>query len=291
MRNYLSILLLIIGSNTYGQYYPVANTLGQPATMLYIKAIKDAASGQALNVTRLVSADNICLRLQANCHYANTSYLRVWDSLIVVMPVLGDTAHATALQMDMKRLVVGTATGTVTYFRDSIRGDGSGYVNTNYAMPTGNFQYHFSTYINTAAPKPAGTTLPFDMGGSNTSTGFNAAWCIRGGIATVGIVNSRIQIYEATIGVGYSESIASNGMWVNTSLAGTNNRIFMKDGVAIDTRTRGGSASYTIGDLLLFRTLTTGTVGSTRATRGVTAGVAITSIQAVSLTNAFINSK
>lgn len=273
------------------QYVAVPRQLGQPATLLYTKAIDDAASSQVPNLTRFGKADKLCTFLSGNLHHENVTYIRVWDSLTVLLPVLGDTAHATALLMDMKRLVVGTATGTITYFRDSLRGDGTGYINTNFAMPTGNFQYHYSDYINTAAPKPAGTTLPFDMGGSNATTGFNAAWCIRGGIATIGIVNSRLQLYEATIGVGYSDAIASNGMWVNTSLAGTNNRIFMKDGVAIDTRTRTGSTSYTIGDLLLFRTLTTGTVGSTRATRGVTAGVAITSLQAVSLTNAFKNSK
>jgi len=267
-------------------------SIGQPATMLYVKAIDVAASTQALNVTRLVKADNLCLRLQANCSYANVTYVRVWDSLRVLMPVLGDTAHGTALRMDMKRLVAGTDSGTVTYFRDSMRSDGSsGHINTNFAMPTGNFQYHFSNYINTAALKPTGTTQPFDMGGSDAITGFNAAWCIRGGIATNGVVSSRIQLYEGTIAVQYDTSIASNGMWVNTALAGTMNRIFMKNGVSVDTRTRGGSASYTIGNLLIFRTGTTGLVRSTRATRGVTAGVAITSVQAVSLTNAFRNSK
>jgi hypothetical protein len=208
------------------------------------------------------------------------------------MPVLGDTAHGTALRMDMKRLVAGTDSGTITYFRDSMKSDGSsGHINTNYAMPTGNFQYHYSTFLNTAAPKPSGTTQPFDMGGSDAITGFNAAWCIRGGFTTLGIVSSRVQLYEATIAVQYPDTIASNGMWVNTSLAGTNNRIFMKNGVSVDTRTRVGSASYTIGNLLIFRTGTTGLVRSTRATRGVTAGVAITSTQAVSLTNAFRNSK
>lgn len=267
-------------------------SIGQPATMLYVKAIDDAASSQALNVTRLVKADNLCLRLQANCAHQGVSYIRVWDSLRVLMPVLGDTAHGTALRMDMKRLVAGTDSGTITYFRDSMKSDGSsGHINTNYAMPTGNFQYHYSTFLNTAAPKPSGTTQPFDMGGSDAITGFNAAWCIRGGFTTLGIVSSRVQLYEATIAVQYPDTIASNGMWVNTSLAGTNNRIFMKNGVSVDTRTRVGSASYTIGNLLIFRTGTTGLVRSTRATRGVTAGVAITSTQAVSLTNAFRNSK
>jgi hypothetical protein len=170
-----------------------------------------------------------------------------------------------------------------------MKSDGSsGHINTNFAMPTGNFQYHFSTYLNTAALKPG--TLPFDMGGSNGTTGISAAWCIRG-TAGAGLIGSRIQIYEGTLAPSYSDTIASNGMWVNTSLAGTMNRIVMKNGAAVDTRTRVGSTSYTIGDLLLFRTLTGGTVGSSRATRGVTAGVAITSTQAVSLTNAFRNSK
>jgi hypothetical protein len=262
--------------------------------MLYIKKINDTAPTQALNVTRVVKADNLCLRLQANCSYANVSYVRLWDSINVILPVLGDTAHSLALLMDMKRLVVGSATGVITFFRDSIRGTGGAtgsYVNTNFAMPTGNFQYHYSTYLNTAALKPTGTTQPFDMGGSDITTGFNAAWCIRGGIATANLISSRLQLYEGTLVVNYDTSIASNGMWVNTALAGTMNRIFMKNGVSVDTRTRVGSTSYTIGDLLLFRTLTGGTVGSSRATRGVTAGVAITSVQAVSLTNAFRNSK
>jgi hypothetical protein len=290
MRYYFAILLLIIGTNTYGQYTIIANTVGQPATMLYIKKIKDTAPTQALNVTRMVKANNLCLRLQANCAHQNFTYVRVWDSIRVLMPVLGDTAHGTALRMDMKRLVVGSESGTVTYFRDSMRGDGTGYVNTNFAMPTGNFQYHYSTYLNTAALKPSGTVQPFDMGGSNGSTGINASWCIRGGIATANTVSSRIQLYEATLVANYADTIASNGMWVNTSLAGTNNRIFMKNGVSVNTATRVGSTSYTIGDLWIFKSGGS-TVGSTRATRGVTAGVAITSVQAVSLTNAFRNSK
>lgn len=287
------MLTLIFATNiAAAQYVAVPRTLGQPATLLYTKAIDVAASTQALSTARFIKADNLCLRLQSNCAHQNVTYVRVWDSLRVLLPVLGDTAHGTALRMDMKRLIAGTDSGTVTYFRDSIKSDGSsGHINTNYAMPTGNFQYHFSTYINTAALKPTGTTQPFDMGGSDVTTGFNAAWCIRGGIATANLVSSRLQIYENTLAVSYDTSIASNGMWVNTSLAGTNNRIFMKNGVSVDTRTRAGSTSYTIGNLLIFRTGTATTVRSTRATRGVTAGVAITSVQAVSLTNAFRNSK
>jgi hypothetical protein len=81
-------------------------------------------------------------------------------------------------------------------------------------------------------------------------------------------------------------------MWVNTCLAGANNRIIMKNGVAIDARTSVGT-SVNPGNLLLFRTGFTdpNILLSSKAFRGVTAGVAITSTQAVSLTNAFRNSK
>lgn len=294
MRYYFAILLLIIGTNTYGQYTIIANTVGQPATMLYIKKIKDTAPLQALNVTRMVKADNLCLRLQANCAHQNFTYVRVWDSLNVLMPMFGDTAHSTALQMDMKRLVVGTTTGTLTFFRDSIRGTGGGSINTNYTLPNGNVRIHYSLYVNTAAFEPTTNPIPFDMGGSanGLTTGLLASWAILARNTTVGLVSSRVQLYENSLAVNYADTIATNGMWVNTCLAGTNNRIVMKNGVAIDTRTTVGT-SVNPGDLLLFRTgyVDANILLSNKAFRGVTQGRAITSTQAVSLTNAFRNSK
>lgn len=278
---WILFILLFVFSQAQAQFNPHAQ--------FYLNAIGIAASTQRLNGTRWAKAHTLINALSTNNIQNGVTYVDNWSTYDVVYPMLGDTAHSTALGMDAKRLTVGTWTGTSVFYRDSVKSNGSsGYLATGFTLPVNSIDYQYSYWSTTAVGAPAVNEFFIDMGISTTPT--RAVFGIRSYVA--GSSGVRAQMYNgANLSVAYPAATTTS-MWTLSRNNSTTQVNVYRSGAAITgSPFVSNSANLTPGDLRLFATADAAYRFTNRGCAGATAGTGLTTTQATSQYNAFNNYK
>lgn len=244
MRYAITNMLLILALSASGQTYFGVNT------QRYVIGIADASATQRLNGKRQTIAFGVILRLSMDMRQNTDTFINIWSSLAGFMPVLGDTAQSTALVYDAKRLSTGTINGTNTFYKDSIRSNGtSGYYKTGYTMTSGTVTDMMLTYYSTTdVGVPA--NVPTDMGGTSTDAG-RVVLAIRASGGT-GNGTLRIQNYSSgNVTQAYPAATTTVGAFSQYRTSSTNIRTMRQQTVLGNTTNTAGN--FSPAELNIFR--------------------------------------
>ena len=286
MVRLLSLLLLITATSVQAQYYvPCPVNTVQPRTGKVLSAITAASAANTLNTERAISLNQIITKVSINGHQGNYTFTRVIDSMLMFMPVLGSSTQTIALRFDIINLTALTEVGTILYYNDSMKSNGSSYLTSSVTLPTVATLMHQAFWTPTWVPKPA--NIPVDIGSSTTgSAPFVLSIRRSGGISST--VPASIQMYQPSYVPQYSIDTGSDGFWVNSNFEGT--QYFIKNKVTILSSVRT-LADFSPGNVWVFKTGNAVYSVGNRATRFVSVGYGLSEAQANSLDNAITTSK
>lgn len=285
MVRLLSLLLLITATSVQAQYYvPCPVNTVQPRTGKVLSAITAASAANTLNTERAISLNQIITKVSINGHQGSYTFTRVIDSMLMFMPVLGSSTQTIALRFDIINLTALTEVGTILYYNDSMKSNGSSYLTSNVTLPTVATLMHQSFWSNTWVPKPA--NIPVDIGTSTTTAAPFVLSIRRSGGTT--LQPASIQMYQSNYSPQYDPVYTSDAFWVNTNFEGT--QYFIRDKVTLLSSART-LADFSPGNVQVFKTGNAVYAVGNRATRFVSVGYGLSEAQANSLDNAITTSK